>query len=172
MATPQPPAPSPVSNRRNYNEEQRELEFKLEEMSNKCDRTNTSLNYTKKENYQQFDHTKDFTTFYNNIENQLITVGLAEFVTYKFLPIDLLDPFQSIDNRVFRNALELKEKMKSVVNKISDMESRALSRLQTLLLHIFFEPQAQDLLRTFVQDCLPYEKFTHHKKLYNSQTLI
>ena len=95
-----------------------ELEYRLEEMSNKCDRTNTSLNYTKKENYQQFDHTKDFTTFYNNIENQLITVGLAEFVTYKFLPIDLLDPFQSIDNRVFRNALELKEKMKSVVNKI------------------------------------------------------
>ena len=172
LTAPQPPAPSPVQNRRNYNAEQMEFEFRLEEMSNKCDRTNTSLNYTKKENYPQFDHTKDFTTFYNDIENQLIADGLAEFVTDKFLPIDLLDPFQSIDNRVFRNALELKEKMKSVVNKIREIENRALSRLNTLLLHIFFEPQAQDLLRTVAQNCLPHEKFNQIKKLYNSPTLI
>ena len=60
LAAPRPPAPSPVFNRRNYNEEQMESKFRLEEMSNKCDRINTSLNYTKKENYQQFDHLKRF----------------------------------------------------------------------------------------------------------------
>ena len=116
-----------------------ELEFRLNEMSDKCDRTNTSLNYTKKENYPQFDQSKDFTTTYIDIENQLIADGLAEFVAQTFLPIDVRDPFQSVDSQTLRNAPELKDKMKSVVNKIRDMENRALSRLHTLLLHIFFE---------------------------------
>ena len=95
-------------------------------MASKCDITNTSLYHIRKANYSQI--------FAKDMEKQLIADGLDDYISSDFVRVDNL---YSLDHRIFNNAIELKEKMKSVVKKTRKLEKRALTVVYTHFYNIF-----------------------------------
>ena len=145
---------------------------RLKDENDQIDNDVQSFNHIKKDNYEKYDSkTSDFSGFFERFKLQLSCDNMLHLIDPNFVPIALQELSPLSQRKLNNHRPDLRNLHTNVKRKKIEFEKRLLSRFHIILLHVFSENRAQNLLKSFSVHSLPFYKLSQIVKLYNSISL-